>query len=324
MKPSWRVVSAGTPVMPRISSDVALAAHLLGEPLAAELAVLLLVVGDDVDVGRVDGLVDGDDLRCRAAWPRRSPSSSAVASAGLMMIAFAPDEIRLRIAAICSRRVAVLVVRRAPWRPAPLASGLRLDRADHLLAPAVADERVADADHVLLVAAARPLPLEPLLDVVVAAAARRDDGDQRERHERPASFLLTCMLLLLGGLWRRDLRCTGDCAAQHPRKRGARARRRRVEQLGRTAGPTTAGLVMTGGSAPRSTSRSAVLTFSFVGQRHGGDRRARTDRGVEARRSPRARRRAACRGRAPRRRGRAGAFRTSARLSLCRGRRRPR
>jgi hypothetical protein len=59
---------------------------------------------------------------------------SAVALDGLMMIAFAPAEIRLRMSAFCSAA----------------RERLRLDRADHLLAPAVAHERVADAEHVLL------------------------------------------------------------------------------------------------------------------------------------------------------------------------------
>ena len=65
------------------------------------------------------------------------------------MMALTPAEIRLRRSAICSDgpplRLATMTLETMPE-----ASRLRLDRADHLLAPAVADQRVGDADHIFV------------------------------------------------------------------------------------------------------------------------------------------------------------------------------
>ena len=88
-----------------------------------------------------------------AAWA--ITALSALPLDGLMMIALAPAEIRLRMSAICSAgpplRFAMMTL-----LTMPLAARLRLDRADHLFAPAVADERVRHAEDERLVRFLRP------------------------------------------------------------------------------------------------------------------------------------------------------------------------
>ena len=80
---------------------VALAADLLEQPDRAEPAVRDLVVGDVVGLRRGDCWSTDDDLTPRAA-ACATTALSALALDGLMMIAFAPAEIRLRMSAICS------------------------------------------------------------------------------------------------------------------------------------------------------------------------------------------------------------------------------
>ena len=132
--------------------DVALAAHLLEQPFGAEIGVLLLVVGDDVGGRLGDRLVDGDDddalpvasfeRGVDAGWIGRvdddgvDPGADQVADvlelAGRIGVAMGDVEL------------------------GDLAGGerLRLDRADHLLAPAIALHGVGDADRVAVLARA--------------------------------------------------------------------------------------------------------------------------------------------------------------------------
>src|SRR3954451_14593748 len=124
--------------------DVALAVELLEQPLAAEVAVLLLVVGHEVRAGLRDGLVDRDDgdALVERLLDRRV---DGVRADGV------DDD---RVDALGDEVADVLELAGSVGVPmrhgelADLARGgsLRLDRADHLLAPAVALNGVRDAD----------------------------------------------------------------------------------------------------------------------------------------------------------------------------------
>ena len=99
------------------------------------------------------------------------------------MIALTPAEIRLRRSAICSAgpplRLATMT-----FETMPEASACGLDRADHFLAPAVADQRVGDADD-KFVGGRR-------------AAGERERAKPRTSNERQASFLTGFMNSSLG------------------------------------------------------------------------------------------------------------------------------
>ena len=164
--------------------DVALAAEVVDEPLGAEPAVLDLVVGDHVRLGRGDGLVDGHD--------------DDVAGGGLL-----DDRVqRLTIGRVDDDRVgtrrdqvadagdlragvAVDVVDEH-FVDLPRGEGLGLHRADHLLAPAVTHEGVADADLVRLLLLRRTAGAGAAAALLVVAATDGDQGEQpyEEREKR--------------------------------------------------------------------------------------------------------------------------------------------
>src|SRR5829696_8558619 len=101
MKPRWRSVSAGTPAMPRISTTLPLPPSFLNNhvapsaPYATWSFVTFQAPGADTRWSIETTLIP----RAAACW---ITGLSAVALEGLMMIAFAPAEIRLRMSALCS------------------------------------------------------------------------------------------------------------------------------------------------------------------------------------------------------------------------------
>ena len=205
---------------------------------------------------------------------------------------------------------------------------LRLDRADHLLAPAVADERVGHAD-------ARTSPALARLrrrrrgrsqpqSTTRTTAARRAQRDAAIRGHlmtlllrdcptrRSGPYLLEPTHIRLDFLSRA---CSSvdpvDCAAC---ARAAARARRRPRRTARSTprGPTTRGARQHRRQRPRSASSARGPRLDLVRERDGRDRRAGRRPACRGRRSRRARRRPACRGRARRRRGRAAACPTSA------------
>ena len=157
--------------------DVALAAELLGQPLGAEPAVGDLVVGDDVGLGRGDRLVDGhdDDVAGGGLLDDRVE--------GLTVGRVDDDRVRTRrdqVADAGDLRAGVAVdVVDEHLVDLPRGEGLSLHRADHLLAPAVAHEGVADADLVRLL-------LRLTAGAGAAAAARHRRRRNRRRPGRAA------------------------------------------------------------------------------------------------------------------------------------------
>ena len=130
----------------------ALATELVGEPLGAETAVLDLVVGGDEGAFGSDRLVDGDDDD--ALGDGLFDDRVELLAVGRV------DDDRVDALGDEVLQVLDLLRRTAVARDgddlADLTTGERLglDRADHLLPPAVAGERVADADHEVAAAAA--------------------------------------------------------------------------------------------------------------------------------------------------------------------------
>ena len=128
--------------------DVALAADLLEQPLRAEIGVFFLVVRDDVGRRLGDRLVDrdDDDAGVRRFLERRI-DARRVGRVDDDGVDAGGDQIADVLELAGGVGVAVRDVQRLH-----LAGGerLRLHRADHLLAPAVALHRVGDADRVVL------------------------------------------------------------------------------------------------------------------------------------------------------------------------------
>ena len=133
----------------------ALAAEVVGDPLGAEAAVLDLVVGGHVGAFGGHGLVDGDDddaLGDRLLDHRVE----------LLAVGRVDDD---GVHALRDEVLEVLdLLRRSAvagdgddLADLPAGERLRLDRADHLLTPTVAGERVADADDELAAGRCRPV-----------------------------------------------------------------------------------------------------------------------------------------------------------------------
>src|SRR3954454_16973714 len=101
MKPVWRSVSAGTPAMPRISTTLPFPPIFLNShwaprrPYATWSFVTLCACGA-VTRWSTDTTLMPREAACEMT------ELSAVALDGLMMMAFAPAEIRLRMSAVCS------------------------------------------------------------------------------------------------------------------------------------------------------------------------------------------------------------------------------
>ena len=164
----------------RVGRDAGDAAHLDDVALAAR-AVLNshsapsrpYATWSFVDVVRLrccDALVDGDDLDAAGGGLLRSPRSARSALDGLMMIALAPAEIRLRMSAICSAgpplRFATMTL-----LTLPLARACALTEQ--------------------IISSRQPLPTSVLETPItyfacglLGVADARDGGDDRDRGER--------------------------------------------------------------------------------------------------------------------------------------------
>src|SRR5215212_7022448 len=100
-KPLWRSVSAGTPAMPRISTTLPLPPSFLNSHVAPSAPYATWSFVTFHAPGAVTRWSTETTLipRAAACW---ITELSAVELDGLMMIAFAPAEIRLRMSALCS------------------------------------------------------------------------------------------------------------------------------------------------------------------------------------------------------------------------------
>src|SRR3954451_5592280 len=204
--------------------------------------------------------------------PRRLASEitefSAVASAGLMMIAFAPDEIRLRIAAICSGA--------APfWLATRTLDTLPLARACALTAQIISSRQplptsVLDTPRTYFLPPLDPLPLEPELELLSLPLpqAPTPTAAASAISTTATGLLRGPMLLLLTGL-------------QHAREPARVLCVGTVEQLGRAAAPDDGRTGDDGGQRAMPQQRRRRPHLELVGQRHGRDRRTRADRRVE-------------------------------------------
>src|SRR3954447_11814121 len=233
MKPSWRAVSAGAPEMPRISRMLPLPPSFLASHSPPSLPYCFWSL--------VTLRTSGESI----AWstemiftPRLLASEmtelSAVASAGLMMIAFAPEEIRLRIAAICSGAAPFWLDTRT-LLTAPLASACALT-AQIISSRQPLPTSVFETPSVNFLFA---LPLDPLeLELELESsplphAATPTASDAASSATAANRLLLWRPILLLLGVWNR----AAQDARQSARMLGVRV----VEQLGRTAGPHDGG-----------------------------------------------------------------------------------
>src|SRR4051794_15632905 len=280
MKPSWRAVSAGAPEMPRISRMLPLPPSFLASHSPPSLPYCFWSL--------VTFRTSGESI----AWstemiftPRRLASAmtelSAVASAGLMMIALAPEEIRLRIAAICSGAAPFWLETRT-FETWPLAAACALT-AQIISSRQPLPTSVLETPIVYFWLPLPELPLEPLLELSDPLPHAATTAASASAISAPLSFLLTCMSLLLGGLRRRDRRRTGDCAAQRPREAVRMLGIGAGEELGRPAGPDEGGTRddRWQGSPGMQGRRGPHL--ELVGHRHRGDGRARSDGRLEPR-----------------------------------------
>src|SRR5215208_4364516 len=164
--------------------------------------------------------------------PRRLASEmtelSAVASAGLTMIAFAPEEIRLRTAAICSGAAPFWLDTRT-FSTAPLASACALT-AQIISSRQPLPTSVLETPSVNFFSALPPPPElelddpESSLPQAATVAARANAASAA-----PTRLLLGRPIFLLLGVWNRS----AQRAREAPCVLGVCA----VEQLGRTAGP---------------------------------------------------------------------------------------
>src|SRR4051794_34703129 len=209
--------------------------------------------------------------------PRRLASEitllSAVASAGLMMIAFAPEEIRLRIAAICSG-AAPFWLDTSTLSTAPLASACALT-AQIISSRQPLPTRVLDTPSVNFLFALPPPPElelddpESSLPQAATVAARANASSVA-----PTRLLLGRPIFLLLGVWND----TAQRARKAPRMLGVCV----VEELGRAA------FAHDGGTGDDRGQRAALLErdrrpyLQLVGQRDCRDGRARADRLLDA------------------------------------------
>ena len=126
--------------------DLARAAQLLEQPLGSELRVRGLVIGGDVGAFGRNRLVDGDDddtLRYRRFDHRvQALTVGRVEDDRVNTLRDQP----LQVGDLFGRAAVAVDNNDAVDKPARRRLGL--DRTDHLLAPAVADERVAHAHDV--------------------------------------------------------------------------------------------------------------------------------------------------------------------------------
>src|SRR4051794_6670566 len=205
--------------------------------------------------------------------PRRLASEmtelSAVASAGLMMIAFAPEEIRLRIAAICSG-AAPFWLETSTLSTAPLASACALT-AQIISSRQPLPTSVLETPSVNFLFA---LPDEPELELEPESsplphAVTPTASDAASSATAANRLLLWRPILLLLGVWnhaaqgaRQVARVLGVCA---------------VEQLGRAAGPHDGGTGDDRGQRAALLERGGRPDVQLVGQRDCRDGRARAE-----------------------------------------------
>src|SRR3954452_25128421 len=202
--------------------------------------------------------------------PRRLASEitefSAVASAGLMMIAFAPDEIRLRIAAICSGA--------APfWLDTSTLDTLPLARACALTAQIISSRQplptsVLETPRTYFLPPLDPLPPEPELELLSLPLPQAPTAATTAISTTATGLLRGPMLLLLTGL-------------QHARESACVLCVGAVEQRGRAAAPHDGRTGDDRGQRRTPHPRRRRPPLQLVGQRHGRDRRARPDRCVD-------------------------------------------
>src|SRR4029450_3297343 len=180
-------------VDPAHVQDVALAAELVGQPLRPQAAVGDLVVGGHIGRRLRDRLVDGDDhdlllgglLDHRVELlPVRRVHDDGVGALG--------DEV-LEVLDLLGR--AAVLGDGDDLADLAAGQGLGLDRADHLLAPAVAGQGVAHPDDPLL--ARPPAPTGGRVVVVPAAAGRHGQahGGGQDADPHPAGTPHACSFL---------------------------------------------------------------------------------------------------------------------------------
>src|SRR4051794_6078832 len=209
--------------------------------------------------------------------PRRLASEmtelSAVASAGLMMIAFAPEEIRLRIAAICSGAAPFWFETRT-LSTAPLASACALT-AQIISSRQPLPTSVLETPSVNFLPELPPPPELELFDpesslpqaATVAARANAISA-------APTRLLLGRPIFLLLGVWNS----AAQRAREAPRMLGVGA----VEELGRAAFPHDGWAGDDRGQRAALQQCGSRPYLQLVGQHDCRDGRARADRSLDA------------------------------------------
>src|ERR687893_767175 len=271
MKPSWRAVSAGAPEMPRISRMFPLppsfsASHSPPRrPYSFWSLVTLRTSGESIAWST-------ETIFTSRRLASEMTELSAVASAGLMMIAFAPEEIRLRMAAICSG-AAPFWLDTSTFSTLPSASACALT-AQIISSRQPLPTNVLETPRVNFSSADPPPEPEPPEPDSSSPQAATPAASAHASSAAVSRLLVWRPIFLLLGVWNR----TAQHARDAPCVLGVRA----VEQLGRPAGPHDGG---TGDDRRQGALREQRLgrpDLELVGQRGSRDGRARPDRGVDA------------------------------------------
>src|SRR3954447_20679864 len=191
-----------------------------------------------------------------------------------MMIAFAPDEIRLRIAAICSG-AAPFWLDTSTLLTAPLASACALT-AQIISSRQPLPTSVLDTPSVNFLL---ELPDDPELELELESsplphAATPMANDAASSATAANRLLLWRPILLLLRVWNR--------AAQDTRQTAGMLGVCAVEELGRAAGPYDGWTGDDGGQRAALMQRGGRPDLQLVGQSDGRDGRARADRRLDA------------------------------------------
>src|SRR5262245_46074395 len=281
MKPLWRSSSAGTPEMPRISTTLPFPPRLSTSHWAPRRPYSTWSLVTTYASGAVTAWSTATTTMSRAAASLMT-GLSASRSAGLTMIALAPELIRLRIPAICALA--------SPLTLCTSTSSTCPEASDWAFTEQIISSRQPLPTRVLLTpilyvffSSDEPLPelaLPPLSSSSPQPAATRANSptrSARSANERARRLMGTVTLLL-----RWDMTNSSSGTLQHPCRAAGVLGVGRVEQTGRLLGAHHRSGREDRGHRPTLHQPRCGTNLHFVGERDRRDRRARTHGGVQA------------------------------------------